>query len=420
MNKIVINGGKRLVGEVKIGGSKNAALPLLFAGVLTGEVCVFTDLPRVSDVLLTLEILRALGARIRFVEGGDVAVDYAPVRPLLPSVSLTGAIRGSVYLLGALLGRFGKAALGGVGGCDFGQRPIDQHLMGFAKLGAQEHSENGALCLSAEKGLNGADITLKMPSVGATANLLMAASMARGTTVIRNAAAEPHVVALCEFLSAAGAEIGGVGTPTLTVVGKKPLHGCRFSVIPDMIEAGTYLAAAMATGGRITVQNVVPQHLGSVLTTLGKMGASLTVGESDITLKAPPHYRSLAIKTGPYPAFPTDLHPQFATLFAIGGRAVGEGSVTELVWQARFRYTEELAKMGAKCQLDGERVTFSPCDLSPALVRSPDLRGGAALLIAALAANGHTEITNAATIGRGYEHLENKLRSLGADIRVLG
>ena len=187
-----------------------------------------------------------------------------------------------------------------------------------------------------------------------------------------------------------------------------------------MIEAGTYLAAAMATGGQITVQNVAPQHLSSVLDTLEKMGASLAVGERDITLTAPPRYRALTIKTGPYPAFPTDLHPQFATLFTIGGRATGKGSLVERVWQSRFRYTEELAKMGATCQIEGERVTFSPCNLSPATVRSPDLRGGAALLIAALATKGHTEITNAATIGRGYEHLENKLRSLGADIRVLG
>lgn len=420
MNKIVVNGGNRLVGEVKIGGSKNAALPLLFAGILTGDTCIFSELPRVSDVLLTLEILRALGARIRFVEGGDVMVDYAPVRPLLPSVSLTGAIRGSVYLLGAMLGRFGKALLGGAGGCDFGERPIDQHLLGFAGLGAVESTENGALCLSAKEGLAGADITLKMPSVGATANLLMAASAACGTTVIRNAAAEPHVVALCEFLLAAGAEIEGVGTETLTVRGGKPLHGCRFSIIPDMIEAGTYLAAAMATAGDITVENVVPTHLSAVLDTLRNMGAAINVGETHITLKAPPQYRAVSVETAPYPGFPTDLHPQLATLFTLGGRAVGEGCVVERVWRARFRYTEELAKMGAKCQIEGERATFSPCRLAPALVRSPDLRGGAALLIAALATKGHTEITNAATIGRGYEHLESKLRGLGANIHVSG
>ncbi len=420
MNKIIVNGGNKLCGEVEIGGSKNAALPLLFAGILTGEACVFSSLPRVSDVLLTLEILRALGARIRFAEGGDVVIDYAPVRPLLPSVALTGAIRGSVYLLGAMLGRFGRAQLGGAGGCDFGARPIDQHLMGFERLGATEYTENGALCLSAKGGLTGADITLKMPSVGATANLLLASVTARGTTVIRNAAAEPHVVALCDFLTAAGAQIWGTGTDTLTVKGQKALHGCRCSVIPDMIEAGTYLAAAMAAGGRVTVRNVCPAHLACVLDTLQAMGATLTVGKSDITLRAPTVYRATDIETGPYPAFPTDLHPQLAALFAIGGRAVGQGSVCERIWRERFRYTDELCKMGAVCKIEGERVTFSPQTLLPTTVRSPDLRGGAALLIAALAVSGRTEITNAATVGRGYEHLESKLRTIGADVRVLG
>lgn len=420
MNKIVVNGGKRLLGEVRIGGCKNAALPILFAGILTGETCVFSSLPRVSDVLLTLEILRALGARIRFIEGGDVSVDYAPVRPLLPSVALTGAIRGSVYLLGAMLGRFGKAKLGGAGGCDFGSRPIDQHLMGFSALGAEEYTENGALCLVAPGGLHGTDIKLKMPSVGATANLLMAACTAPGKTVIRNAAAEPHVVALCEFLTKAGAKIVGQGTDTLTVFGTNTLKGCRFSIIPDMIEAGTYLCAAMAAGGRVTVKNVQPAHLTAVLDTLREMGAGLSVGKTQITLRAPAKYQALDIKTGPYPQFPTDLHPQFAALFALGGRTVGTGRVFERVWQERFRYTEELQKMGAAVKITGDCAAFSPQKLLPATVRSPDLRGGVALVLAALGVSGRTEITNAATIGRGYEHLEAKLRSLGADVRVFG
>lgn len=420
MNKIVVNGGNKLVGEVEIGGSKNAALPLLFAGILTGEVCIFSSLPRVSDVLLTLEILRALGARIRFVEGGDVVVDYATVRPAIPPTALTGAIRGSVYLLGSMLGRFGRACLGGVGGCDFGSRPIDQHLLGFAAMGAAEDTENGTLCLTAAKGLRAADITLKMPSVGATANLLMAATAAEGKTTIRNAAVEPHVAALCDYLTAAGAEIAGQGTDVLTVFGKKPLHGCRFSIIPDMIEAGTYLAAAMATGGRVTVKNVVSTHLDAPLALLREMGAAVTVGKNHVTLKAPAHYRALTVQTGPYPAFPTDLHPQFAALFTIGTRATGTGRVAERVWRERFRYTEELAKMGAEVKIEGECAEFLPSQLFPAIVRSPDLRGGVALLIAALAVKGRTEITNAATVGRGYEHLETKLRGIGADVRVLG
>lgn len=420
MNKIVVNGKNRLCGEVRIGGSKNAALPVLFAGILTGDVCVFSALPRVSDVLLTLEILRCLGARIRFVEGGDVVVDYSDMRPLLPSANLTGAIRGSVYLLGAMLGRFGKALLGGAGGCDFGSRPIDQHLAGFAALGALEDAENGALCLFAPKGLSGADFTLKMPSVGATVNLLMAATAAKGKTVIRNAAAEPHVAALSQFLLTAGARISGIGTDTLTVEGGVPLHGCRYHIIPDMIEAGTYLAAAMAAGGEITATDTDPTHLSSVLHVLREMGATVEIGEAHITLRAPQRYACVDIVTGPYPAFPTDLHPQFAALFLLGERAEGQGSVTERIWRERFRYTEELLKMGARFEIEGECLRLLPSTLHPATLRSPDLRGGAALLIAALATDGRSEITNAATVGRGYEHLEAKLRALGADVRVFG
>lgn len=421
MNKILVTGGEALYGEVLIGGSKNAALPLLFAGILTGEICVFEGLPRVGDVLLALEILRALGARIRFISGGDVAIDYSDVRPDLPPENLTGAIRGSVYLLGACLGRFGQAQLGGVGGCDFGTRPIDQHLLGFAAMGAAEaHTPQGSMRLTADKGLCGVDHKLKMPSVGATGNLLMAATGATGTTVIRGAAAEPHVAALCDFLVAAGAHIEGQGSHTLTVIGKKPLHGCRFTVIPDMIEAGTYLACAMATGGCVRVKNVAPTHLETPLALFREMGASVAVGADEITLQAPQKYRALAFETGPYPAFPTDLHPQLAALFTIGARAVGTGRVTECVWQSRFRYLEELAKMGARYTLDDTTATITPSPLCAATVRAPDLRGGAALLIAALAAKGQSEITNAAVLRRGYEHLEAKLRALGANVRVLG
>jgi UDP-N-acetylglucosamine 1-carboxyvinyltransferase len=238
--------------------------------------------------------------------------------------------------------------------------------------------------------------------------------------VIRNAAAEPHVVALCEFLKEAGAHIEGQGSSTLTVCGGKPLHGCATTIIPDMIEAGTYLCAAMAAGGRVTVKNVVPQHLEAALDVLRAMGANLTVGKSYVTLRAPSRYLGVEVTTGPYPAFPTDLHPQLAALFALGHRATGTGRVVEAVWQERFRYAEELGKLGARVRIQGASATFSPSVLHAATLRSPDLRGGAALLIAALATEGRTEITNAATVGRGYEHLESKFRALGADIRVFG
>ncbi|MBE6595255.1 MAG: UDP-N-acetylglucosamine 1-carboxyvinyltransferase [Ruminococcaceae bacterium] len=420
MNRIVVTGGKRLVGEVRIGGSKNAALPLLFAGILTGDSCVFENLPRVSDVLQTLEILRFLGARIRFQRSGDVEVDYRDVRPEVPPGTLTSAIRGSVYLLGAMLGRFGIASLPGAGGCDFGSRPIDLHLWGLERLGAVEEQDAEALTLRAESGLSGCALPLPLPSVGATGNLLMAATAARGETVLSGIAIEPHVQALAEFLRAAGADISPFEGGAVRVRGGAPLHGCRVRVIPDMIEAGTYLCAAMATGGRITLREAVPEHLGALLWVLERMGARLQLRRDGISLDAPERYRCMRIETGPYPAFPTDLHPQMAALFCIGGRAVGEGRVRERVWQSRFRYTEELRRMGAVVRIAEDEARFLPSTLHGTEVRSPDLRGGAALLLAALAAEGRTEISNAATVGRGYEHLEAKLRGLGARVRVYG
>lgn len=417
MTRVIVKGGVPLAGEVQIGGSKNAALPLLFAGILTGEECVFSALPRVSDVLRTLEILRALGARIRFLASGEVAVDYATVRPTLPPSHLTSTIRGSTYLLGAMLGRFGEAVLGGAGGCDFGNRPIDQHLAGFAALGAKV-CEGEVLRVSASQGLRGADFTLAMPSVGATANLLLAAVTASGESVIRNAAAEPHVVALCDFLCAAGARIEGIGSDTVRVFGVSRLHGVTHRIIPDMIEAGTYLCAGMACCGPVTVTEVCPAHLTSLLDCLREMGGAVDVGEDWVRVACPEKYRNIAVKTAPYPGFPTDLHPQMTALFALGARATGEGQMRECIWRERFRYVDGLRKMGADITIDGELATVTPAPLHAAAVRSPDLRGGAALLLAALATKGESEITNAATLARGYEHLEEKLTALGARVRV--
>lgn len=417
MDRIVVSGGRALVGEVRIGGSKNAALPILFGGILTNDVCVFENLPRVSDVLCVLEILRFMGARVRFHRGGDVEVDYRELQSVLPPAALTRGIRGSVYLLGALLGRFGTAVLPGVGGCDFGHRPIDLHLSGFAAMGAIATTEDDRLTLHAPRGLVGCRFALPLPSVGATCNLLMAAVSATGESVLEGVAEEPHVQALAAFLRAAGAELrscpGGI-----VIRGGRHLHGCRVRIIPDMIEAGTYLCAAMATGGEVTVTDTVPEHLGALLWVLERMGGRLCIAKDSVTVKASARYRCMHVETGPYPAFPTDLHPQLAVLFCIGGRATGKGSVRERVWESRFRYVEELARMGATARIEGESATFLPTALTPAVVTSPDLRGGAALLLAALATEGRSEILNAATIGRGYEHLETKLRTLGARVRV--
>ena len=416
MTRVSIQGGVPLAGEVRIGGSKNAALPLLFAGILTGEECVFFELPRVSDVLRTLEILRALGARIRFLENGAVSVDYAALRPALPPPQLTCAIRGSTYLLGSMLGRFGIAELAGAGGCNFGSRPIDQHLAGFAALGAKV-SEGEVLCVHAREGLAGTDFTLAMPSVGATANLILAAVLASGESVIRNAAAEPHVVALCDFLCAAGAHIEGIGTETVRVFGVSRLHGVAHRVIPDMIEAGTYLCAGMACKGPVSVAEVCPAHLGALLSCFRQMGGEVREGNDWVSVSCPEKYHNISVQTAPYPGFPTDLHPQMTALFALGSRAEGEGVMRESIWRERFRYVQGLCKMGADIRVDGEIATVSPAPLHADTVRAPDLRGGAALLLAALATNGESEITNAGMLSRGYEHLVEKLSALGACVR---
>ena len=416
MQRVIVSGGERLFGEVQIGGSKNAALPLLFGGIVTGEECVFSALPRVSDVLRSLEILHAMGAKIRFYENREVSVDYRGVRPVLPPVHLTGAIRGSTYLLGAMLARFGEVFLGGAGGCDFGTRPIDQHLAGFSALGARIE-EGEVLRIVAPQGLVGADLTLAMPSVGATANLILAAAGASGQTVIRNAAAEPHVVALCEFLCAAGARIEGIGTETVRVFGNLPLHGVSHRIIPDMIEAGTYLCMGMACEGPVTVRDACPAHLGALLSAFGEMGGEVASGEDWIRVSCSEKYRNICVETAPYPGFPTDLHPQLTALFALGVRAEGKGVMRERIWKDRFRYVQGLQKMGADITVDGECATVRPAPLHATTVRAPDLRGGAALLLAALATKGQSEITNACMLARGYEHLEQKLTALGARVR---
>ena len=418
MKRVVVEGGRRLCGEISVGGSKNAALPLLFGGILTGEPCVFTNLPRVSDVLRALEILRAMGAGIYFFANHDVRVDYATVRPVMPPASLTASIRGSTYLLGAMLGRFGRAYLAGAGGCDFGNRPIDQHLAGFARLGAAVR-EGEEITLEAPCGLCGAEITLAMPSVGATANLMLACACATGESIIRNAAAEPHVAALADFLRAAGANIEGVGTDTVRIAGVPSLHGVTHRIIPDMIEAGTYLCAGVACGGPVCVRDVLPSHLGALLDAFLQMGASVAVEGESITVSSAQSYRNITVETGPYPAFPTDLHPQMTALFSLGNRAKGVGIVRERIWASRFRYVEGLRELGAEILVEGDTATVTPVHLHGGSVASPDLRSGAALLLAALATKGRTEITAAHTIARGYEHLGEKLRALGADVRIL-
>ena len=415
MRRIVVRGGVPLSGTVTVGGSKNAALPLLFAGILTGDRCVFHRLPRVSDVLRTLEILKFLGAKIRFYSSGEVSVDYREVRPATPPAEETLAIRGSTYLLGSMLGRFGIATLAGAGGCDFGNRPIDQHLAGFAALGAEHSERDGVLLVAGD--LHPAEFRLAMPSVGATANLMMAMTAANGKSVICNAAAEPHVGALAAFLTAAGGKIRSDPVGVVRIDGGKRLYGCEFTVIPDMIEAGTYLAFGLACGGRVTVNGVAPGDLGAVLDTLRAMGGKVIETERAVTVISSGEYRNTNITAAPYPGFPTDLQPQFAALFSLGGHATGEAAVTDTVFPTRFRYVEELCRMGADIRVEGNTAHILPAALTAHEVTAPDLRGGAALLLAALATDGECVVRNASLIGRGYEHLEAKLSALGATVK---
>ena len=418
MNKICVEGGRALSGEVSIGGSKNAALPILFAGILTGECCEFSNLPRVSDVLRALEILKYMGARILFLKNGNVRVDYSAVRVCTPPAHLCAGIRGSAYLMGAMLGRTGEAFLPSSGGCDFGARPIDQHLLGFERLGALVSEGEQGVHLQSRQPLQGTVIRLKMPSVGATGNLMMAAVLARGETVIENAAAEPHVAALADFLCAAGAQISGVGSHRILVRGVATLHGVRHRIISDMIEAGTYLCIGAACGGRVRVSPVHPEELGALLVAFDEMGIEVCCEGDSIAVQASRGYRPTHVTTAPYPGFPTDLHPQMLALMAAGGRETAWGSVTETVFLSRFRYINELRKMNANVKISDRTAMACGGDLHAARVLAPDLRGGAALLLAALKAKGKSEILGAAAIARGYEHLEQKLRAIGANVSV--
>jgi len=316
-----------------------------------------------------------------------------------------------------MLARFGEAQLGGAGGCDFGDRPIDQHLAGFAALGARVVGGE-VLRIMAPNGLKGTDFTLAMPSVGATANLILAAVAANGETVIRNAAAEPHVVALCDFLCAAGAQIVGIGTPTVRISGVSRLHGVTHRIIPDMIEAGTYLCMGVACEGPVMVTDVIPAHLDALLQSFRLMGAKVQMGVDWVGVSCPRKYHNISLETAPYPGFPTDLHPQMTALFSLGTRAEGEGEIREHIWCQRFRYVQGLQKMGADIMVRGECATARPTPLHAASVRAPDLRGGAAILLAMLATQGRSELTNASMLARGYECLEEKLGALGAQIKI--
>lgn len=415
MEKMVILGGAPLCGEVQISGAKNSAVAILVAAIMVNGKCRIDNVPHVSDIDVLIDIINNLGGSAAFVGHGIVEIDCTNLNNYEAGYETVRRIRASSYLMGALLGRFKKASVAMPGGCDFGVRPIDLHIKGFKALGATVEIERGMVELSADE-LVADNIYLDIVSVGATINIMMAAVFAEGTTVIDNAAKEPHIVDVANFLNCMGANIRGAGTDVIRIKGVKELHGGSFSVIPDQIEAGTFMIAAAATRGDVTVANIIPEHMESLSAKLAEMGVGIEEMDDAIRVftKDDATYQSTNIKTQPHPGFPTDLQPQMLTLLSV---ASGTSIVTEGVWDNRFKYTGELNRMGASVSVDGRIATVEGVPyLTGAPVSATDLRAGAALVIAGLMAHGVTEIYNLKYIDRGYEGFEDKLRKIGAQI----
>ena len=415
MSELYINGGKRLVGEVTINGAKNAAVAILPAALLVDGISIIENLPYIDDVQKLTRAMGDLGAVTELEDKHTLKVDASTLFNYKAINDYVGHIRASYYLIGALLGRFRKAEVAMPGGCDFGGRPIDQHIKGFEALGAKVVVEDGVIKAEAEK-LIGTDIYLDVVSVGATINVMLAATLAEGTTVIENAAKEPHVVDVANFLNMMGANIKGAGTDVIRIKGVERLTGGRYSTIPDQIEAGTYMMAAAITGGDVYIRNIIPEHMYSVSLKMMEMGITIEEGDDYVRVIAPEKLKATNIKTLPHPGFPTDLQPQMATLLSI---AEGTSTIIEGVWDNRFQYIEELTKTGACITVDGRTATVEGVEtLHSASVKATDLRAGAALVLAGLrAADGNPMIiSNVKFIDRGYESLEEKLTALGADI----
>ena len=414
MEKFVINGGRPLHGEVRISGAKNAAVAILPAVLLSDGPCVIENLPDISDVSTILKTMQSLGAQIRMINKSTVEIDPRHVNSFVVSKKMAEGMRASSYFLGALLGRMLRARVAPPGGCDFGVRPIDQHIKGFEALGAKMTIENGMVDAKAMS-LTGCLIYLDVVSVGATINIMLAAAKADGLTIIENAAREPHIVDLANFLNSMGANIMGAGTSVIKIRGVKHLSGADYSIIPDQIEAGTYMAAAVATRGDILVTNVTPKHLESIIAKLRETGAEITEFDESVRVKMTRRPRKCNVKTMPHPGFPTDMQPQIAAVLSI---ADGTSIITEGVWDSRFRYVEQLTFMGADIQVDGKMAVITGVEkLKPSPVRAVDLRAGAAMIIAGLSADGTTEIEEIDHIDRGYENVVEKFSALGADIK---
>ncbi len=416
MTKYIIRGGKPLRGQVDISGAKNAAVAIIPAALLVSGTCRIENLPQISDVFMLLDILKLMGAEVKTVDSHTVDIDCSNVTRTVADFDLMQKIRASYYLIGALLGRFGSASVAMPGGCNFGgTRPIDQHVKGFKAMGARVTTNGGLVEAQAKnQKLHGSAIFLDMASVGATINLMLAAVLAEGRTVIENAAKEPHIVDVANFLNSMGADIRGAGTTVIKIRGVKELRGGCYSIIPDQIEAGTYLAAVAAAGGEVLVRNVIPKHLDCITGKLEEMGVEIQDGEDSVLVRRDGPLSCTNVKTNPYPGFPTDMQPQITAVLA---GAEGTSIVTESIYVTRFKYVGELAKMGANIHVDGRVAVVEGVEqLTGAKVEAWDLRAGAAMVIAGLSAQGVTEVGNVGYIERGYEDIIGKLRNLGADI----
>ena len=414
-----VQGGGRLSGSVTISGAKNAAVAILPATLLVNGVCRVENVPDISDVRLLLQILSEMGAQIKRLTRNSFEIDCRHAHNTTASIELVRRIRASCYLIGVELGRFGHARVAMPGGCNFGVRPIDQHIKGFEAMGATVEQTGGYVCADApENGLQGGHVYLDIVSVGATMNILLAAVLANGMTVIENCAKEPHIVDLANFLNAMGARISGAGTDVIKVRGVRSLHGGTYSIIPDQIEAGTYMAAVAATGGQLLLKNIIPKHMDCISAKLMEMGVVVEENDDTLLVRRSEPLQKANVKTLPYPGFPTDMQPQIAAVLSL---AQGTSLVTEGVYGAnRFKYVDELKRLGARIQVDGKVAVIEGTDqLVGAPIQACDLRAGAALVIAGLAAKGTTELSCVQYIERGYEDLVGKLRAVGADIAMV-
>ncbi len=417
MNQYVIHGGHPLFGEITVSGAKNAAVAIIPAALLVDGVCRIENVPQISDVTLFFSILEELGAKVRVLNRHAVELDCRSIHSTKPSYELARRIRASYYLVGALLGRFGEATVAMPGGCNFGVRPIDLHVKGFRAMGA-EVTEGGFIEAVAKDGrLKGANIYMDQVSVGATMNVMMAAVLADGVTTIDNAAKEPHIVDLANFLNSMGADIKGAGTDSIKIRGVEKLTGGTYCIIPDQIEAGTYMAAVAATGGQLLIKNVIPKHMECISSKLQEMGVSIEEHDDALLVRRSEPLQRTNVKTLPYPGFPTDMQPQITVVLAL---AEGTSIVTEGVWDNRFKYVGELKRLGAQIQVDGRvAVVEGVGRLEGAPIQACDLRAGAALVIAGLAAQGTTTLGSVQYIERGYEDMVGKLRAVGADIEMV-